>query len=301
MTHYAIKERTDDEARNGPYIRLTLGNKSGTVKAVFWQVPDEVKAVAKVGAVVEVEGTLGEYKGEPQLNISALWPVPPEQIRHEDLLPASPNDAGGQEQNLDDFIAQVGSKPLREFLQATFYDLTLRTRFCRWPAAVSYHHSWVGGLLDHCLEVAGLAAEMVHHWPKLLDRDLLIAGALLHDIGKLEEIEVGASFEFTTQGRLAGHVALGMEWLATRQLRHPLPEAMYAELLHMIASHHGQQEWGAVTTPKTANAVALHLADLASSRMTAARQAIEGLHGTGGWTEWDKATRTHYYVPTPAP
>lgn len=298
MALYAIRERTEDEARNGPYIRLVLTNRNGTVNAVYWQVPDDVKRFCSVGTVIDVNGELGEYKGEPQLKISSCYHVPPDEIHYEELLPVSPYDRTKQRLRFEKLIHGLPVGHIQELLtMELLYDWHTNQAYSKWPAAVMNHHAWVGGLMDHSIEVAEIALATAAHWPSITNTDILVAGALLHDIGKLMEIDMGSTFEFTTQGRLSGHCLLGIQWLrATAENRH-LPAEAYTELEHIIASHHGQPEFGAITTPKTANALVIHLADMASVKMTMATQAIKGHSGPGLWTPYDRATKTQYLVP----
>jgi 3'-5' exoribonuclease len=244
----------------------------------------------KVGAVIEPEGQLGEYQGQRQMKITAARVVPESEIHFEELLPVSPYFREMQLNRLDRMIGEVADDDLRQFLH-----LHLVGPYEKWPAAVSYHHAWVGGLLDHSLQVAEVALNIGRQFPEETDPDILIAGALLHDIGKLWEIRMGATFEFTHDGRLYGHVSLGMNWF--RDKTSGLSLRIVDELLHIIASHHGTREWGAIVEPKTANAVAVHLADLTSARMEMARAAIMGHTGEDHWTAYDRATKTQYFIP----
>lgn len=294
---YAVKDRTEGVARNGqPFLRLTLGRADGDVKAVYWNVPPEALAVAVVGTVIEVDGRMDEYRGEEQLVIQSLWPVPPEQIRYEELLPVSPHPSERQWQRVRDLIENViESEQLREFLSGIILR-QFEMQYRRWPAATHYHHAWIGGLMDHSLEVADIAGGYASTWN--LNMDLVIAGALLHDIGKVREYQVGATFTRTTAGQFLGHVVQGMQIIQERQESdYILHGETYQHLLHIVASHHGTREWGAVTEPRTPEAVAVHLADLASARLSAITRHVGGHTGPDEWTKREPMTGLSFFVP----
>lgn len=296
MTQYVIRERHEGVASTGPYLRLVLGRGHETLKAVYWSVPPEVVEVAKVGTVVNVMGQLRDYKGERQLILKTLVKVPENKIDLHALLPQSPHDRFTQDTSLDRLLASIENPDLRRLADAAFGDPEFNRRYRLWPAAVKMHHAWLGGLVDHCLEVAAICERYAEVWRPMVNRDVVIMGALIHDVGKLEEISVGPMFDLTKPGRLFGHVVLGLQWLAEMQKKVALPEPLYEELCHMIASHHGKMEWGAVTEPKTPNAMALHLADLASARLTGVYQMISIQRPDGEWTPYDPIMGTQMYL-----
>lgn len=296
MSQYAITERTEGAGQTGPFLRMTLRNRAEEHKAVHWEVPDAVRQACQVGAVVElVEYEHREYKGEPQLVIRALRVVPEGEIRFEDLLPTSPNSWEDRKRHLWWLISNIQIEPLAEFLDRVFSDAVFERHYLTWPAAVQYHHAWIGGLADHSFEVASFVHRAASYYPSL-NVDLLTVGALLHDVGKLSELSVGTTFGRTIHGELYGHVLLGIEWLRGTQDVTALPPALGDELEHMIASHHGLPEHGAIVPPKTPNAWALHLADTMSAKMAVVQQAVSGHQGPDPWTQWDKALQTRFYT-----
>lgn len=274
LSQYVIKERQTGQGATGPYIRMILSRGGTDVKAVYWSAPQDVIAAAQVGTVVEVDGIWTERNGEKELKLTTLFVVPPEKITNlDDFLPKSPYNRAEQEERFARVLASIRDPHLKRFMDTLFSDETFKARFFRWPAAIRMHHAWLGGLLDHVLEVVNIVDRLAKMYP-VLNRDLLIVGAIIHDVEKLREYKLGATIEMTDEGRLIGHVVMGMEWLSRWQEKINLPNHYYEELRHMIASHHGQREWGAVVEPMTPNAIALHLADLCSSRLAAAAQTV---------------------------
>jgi 3'-5' exoribonuclease len=262
----AVERR--DSAR-GPYTILVLGNSHGQLAtAPFWSEEQDRLAGVEPGVVVRAAGEITHYLGRRQLRIGAIAVIPPGQVPWDGLLPS----AGAVEKywsDLDRWRHDIRAPRLRATLDLFYADCSFRHSFERCPASPVGHHAVLGGLLRHTWEVAAIGRAIAATTPGA-DRDLITAGALLHDIGKLEAYRWEGAFEQTVSGWLLGHVALGMLMLE-RRLAAPPPPCTGAErmtLQHLIASHHGRLEFGAAVAPMTIEAEVLHLADNASAKAT---------------------------------
>ena len=254
---------------------LTLGNASGRIdSAPFWGPEQHAVSGIERGSVVQVTGEVGLYRGKRQLQISVIHPLPRGSVDQRDLLP-SVGDVAGYWKQLDDWRAQVGGARLARTLGLFFDDADFRGRFEQCPASIAGHHAALGGLLKHVCEVAHIGREIARTCKA--DRDLVLAGALLHDIGKLESYCWDGPFTYTDTGRLLGHVVLGSLMLERRialESARPCSDAGLEQLHHLILSHHGRLEFGAAVCPMTLEAEVLHYADNASAKTASMADAI---------------------------
>ncbi|MCR3923283.1 MAG: HD domain-containing protein [Firmicutes bacterium] len=278
------------------YLRLRLADATGTLRAVAWDRGAEFAASFEVGAVVRVRGEIGNYHG-PQLTIYGMEHVPVAEIVRQHFQKVAPRSQEDMLTELQSVVDIITNPHVRLLLESIFGDESFLQRFCEAPAARSVHHNYVGGLLEHSLEVAQLCQHFVQIQPSL-DMSLLLAGALLHDMGKIEEYEVkGLTIELTTRGKLLGHIIIGKEMLDQRIHNVPeFPPAVHMELAHMLLSHHGQKEWGSPEIPRTFDAFALHHADLVSARLNQFAQVSTKGTQENGWTDWDRLLERDIYL-----
>ncbi|MDP3058728.1 MAG: HD domain-containing protein, partial [bacterium] len=214
------------------------------------------------------------------------------EIEADDFCQSSPRPIEGMWVEIKNIIGSVKNEHLWAMLDRIFLlGQETSAKFKQAPAGKEVHHAFVGGLLLHTLEVVAYAEKMVELQGDQLDRDLLIAGCLLHDLGKIEEYEPRVpSFEFTDKGKLLGHLVIGAEIVGRAiDTLAGFPPLLRQELQHMILSHHGMKEWGSPEEPKTANAMALHLADLTSGRLSQIEKIINEMKPLEErWSSWDK-------------
>ena len=257
------------------YLVFTLGDKTGTISAMLWgQGASDCRDLQRV-RFAEVHGDVGEYRGRLQLNLAAH---PRELSTPDDLsdfLQCSPLPLAELQARLFHHIHSVENGYLHAVLIEVFENnRRLSTRFMEHPAAQSMHHAFRHGLLHHTLEVTDLVASMAERqsrwgW-RAVNRDLVVAGALLHDIGKTQELEeADHRYRYSPGGELLGHITLG-HLIAARAIakvrkRSGFPEALEHMLLHLISSHHGNSDWGSPEPPKTMEALLLHAADKTSA------------------------------------
>ena len=264
------------ESARGAFTTLTLGNRYGQLpSAPFWAEDQPRIAGIVRGDVAHVVGEVGQYNGRRQLKVSSIRVLPRGAVDWRQLLP-SVGEVAPFWDTLDRWRGEVRRPRLRATLALLFQDPDFRRRFEECPASTSGHHSELGGLLKHTCEVAAIARAIAKVCRA--DVELVLAGALLHDIGKLEAYRWDGAFEYTDRGRLLGHVALGLIMLERRVAREAAPPCTDQELSllhHYIASHHGKPEFGATAPPMTLEAEVLHYADNASAKTASMADALE--------------------------
>ncbi len=282
------------------FFKLILGDVSGRVKAVMWDPPDQLSTGP--GDVVFIRGQVGEYHG-PQVVVSDLRKLDPAKVNRAFFQPVSrrsPEEMMGE-------LKQVMEKEIRDqhlqaLMKVFFEDGEFARRFSLAPAARTIHHNYLSGLLEHTLEVIYFCRSLAAVYKEEIQLELLLAGAILHDAGKLEEYcQDSLSFEFTDRGKLIGHISIGKEMLDKRLEKLPgFPAALRLELEHMILTHHGVREWGSPEIPKTIHAYALFHADMLSARLNQFI-TVKNRHSSesGDWTEWDRFLERSIYVPPP--
>ena len=283
------------------FLRLTIGDVSGRVKAVMWEPPAGDEMVQQ-DDVVFVRGSVNDYHG-PQVVISDLRKLDPAKVNRAFFQQVSKRDLGEMASDLKKIIEEyIKDRNLNKLLEMFFSDAEFAHLFRTSPAARTVHHNWVGGLLEHTLEVISLCRKMAELYPQGINLDLLLTGAILHDIGKIEEYKQDSiSFDFTDRGKLVGHISIGKEMLDKKLAELPdFPAELKMELEHIMLSHHGQREWGSPEIPKTMNAFALFHADLVSARMNQVQIVMDKhVPESGYWTEWDRFLERSIYIRPP--
>ena len=280
-------------AKNGkPYLSMQLGDKTGSVEARVWDDAERFDAACDTGEVVAVVGRGTSFQGKVQLHVNRLERLPPEAVALEDFMPASVFSPEEMLAALRDVVAGVEDPWIRKLLEAALADPAVATALPVAPAAKVFHHAWLGGLLEHTLSMCRVLLILHAHYdrllPGMLDRDLLVAGAFFHDIGKILEISSGAGFEYTDEGRLVGHIVQGVELISAKAAAiEGFPPALLARVKHLVVAHHGKLEFGSPLTPRTAEAYLLHLVDLMDARMNAMNAAFREEAGQP-WTSFNR-------------
>ena len=260
------------EARTGNrFLRMSLRDRAGaTIEAVCFQVSEAQIAAVSAGEPYEVEGRADEFRNRVNIKVDTMrrsdetWDATA-------YLPRSTRSAEELTGSIRDAIDTITSPTIKDVLNAVIADPLVIERLPQWPAAKTRHHAWIGGLAEHTVEMLQIADRVARVYPQL-DRDLLLAGVVLHDIGKLEELDLQASIVYTDAGNLEGHMVQGVRIL-DRALAATGCEGEIATLLrHLVLSHQGLLEFAAVTEPMLPEAIALHYIDQLSSQV---RPAIE--------------------------
>lgn len=259
---FLVSRKSLAETKTGkPYLALTLMDRSGEVEARIWDDAARFDSEAEVGRIVAVEAQAKAFREQLQLNVTTLQAVADDTVRLDLFIPTSKRSFREMKGELSRLIATINDPALKRLLEAIFQGDFLK-QFCLAPAAKMMHHAYLGGLLEHTLSVTNLALRICRHYP-VLDRDLLAAGALLHDIGKIREFNFSTvPFDYTDSGRLIGHLVLGCEMVRGPAENIPgLTPDRLDQLLHLILSHHGRHEFGSPCLPMTVEAIILHHLD----------------------------------------
>ena len=294
---FVLAERTVAQKKDGNnYLNVTLTDKTGSIKGVVWDNVDRIIAGLSSGDVVSIQATVNEYKGAAQLVIKNMAPCPAEAVDPSEFLPATRLDIENMFERLLKIAAALQDGHLKALLNAFWNDEEFVRQFKTAPAAKKMHHAYIGGLLEHTLSMATLAEKIAGHYSGI-DRDLLITGAILHDIGKTRELEYTFKIDYSDQGRLLSHIVIGLEMIADKLANiNDFPEEQELLLKHMIVSHHGTQEFGSPEPPKTIEAVLLNYIDEMDSKVKGIRDfmASEDAHET--WTSFHRLLGRHFYL-----
>ncbi len=274
-----VARRTTKDGR--PFLLFLARDKTGLVSCVFWDVPDHVNSWVRSGETVLLTGRVNNYKDSLQINTTDL--IQNKTTQMGELLPSSPRPQDEMVSELKQIINSLGA-PWQALLSHILLADDFLLQFANAPAARQMHHAYIGGVLEHTLSMATLAETLAKHYP-YVNRDLLISGVLLHDMGKTVEYNVTGSFNFTEDGRLIGHIlrAIIIIEKAAAELG-DIPAADVQQLVHLIASHHGHLEWGSPVEPKTLEALLLHQLDLLDSRIQGFLDHAQTDVDENGWT-----------------
>ena len=259
----------------GSYLNLTLKDRSGEITARMWDNAEQAAATLQPGQVAMVAGQVEEYQGTPQVIVLGLRPCQPDEYDPAAFVTTSQRSPEEMVAQLQADIAEVANPHLSALLQAIFGDEELLALFTTTPGGKSLHHAYRGGLLEHTLNVVELVKKASELYPRL-DRDLLITAGLLHDLGKIYELEGELSYDYSDEGRFLGHVVLTDRMLTDKIAQLPdFPQHLANTLTHTVLSHHGRREWGAPVLPSTPEACALHYADNLDARGQGFQQIID--------------------------
>jgi 3'-5' exoribonuclease len=292
-----VNYRASSSKAPGQYMKLHLVDSSGSIEGRIWDGAVEVSDLFNEGDVVLVEGNVAEFNGL-QINITRIekyeGAVDPALFQQ-----CTSKNRREMVEKLKSLVHSVKNVYLKKLLMLIFEDSDYYSAYVNAPAAQKIHHAYIGGLLEHSLEVAQICENIAANYCDVIDRDLLITGALLHDIGKIKEYDFSSiSFEMTDSGKLVGHLILGKE-MVDEKIReiNEFPEHLKLAIGHMIISHHGEREWGSPEVPKTMEAFALFHADFLSARLNQFAGLIRNHHDPEtSWTPWDKFLERSAYV-----
>jgi len=279
-------------AKGSEYLEARLADASGDLKGFLWDlraVEGDLDLVA-VDAFLKVKGLISSYNGRLQIRLDKVRFARDEEVGDlSRFFPASPRPAAEMEGELDALVAGIRDPWIRRLLEKLFIeDAARRAAFCQAPAAKSMHHVSLGGLLEHTLSVAAMAEKACAHYQDM-NRDLVLAGVLLHDLGKTEELTFKRSFGYSDAGNLLGHIAMEAEWVsrAAGEIA-DFPEPLRLHLLHIVLSHHGKLEYGSPVLPKTPEALLVHYLDDLDGKLEAMFRAMREDAGEGAWTPYSR-------------
>jgi len=287
------------------YLQLELVDRTGRIGAKMWDASEGLFHAVEVDDFLRIAGRVDVYQDDKQLILDDLRPVPAEGLDIADYLPSTEQDPDALFAELRAAVETVTERHLRIVIDAFLGDEALMERFRLAPAAIRYHHAYLGGLLEHTIGVMRLAQAVCERYPAV-NRDLLLTGAFLHDIGKIDEMAYARAFDYTDEGNLLGHLVIGLT-LIERKVRdwetatgEAFPEDLLAVLEHLIISHHGEYEYGSCKLPMTVEALTLHYLDNLDAKLHAIGSHIAAdPDPQRRWTEFNRMLGRRLYKGLP--
>jgi len=298
VDHFLMIRRSElkQTKTNKQFVSLELGDKSAFLPANLWDNFNAILSELIVGAVVRVEGVIEEYQNSPQLKIENIkLPKPSENISAEFFLPRSKRNYEEMKTEFYESIAETENVYLKKLLISLFHDKAFE-KFSKAPAGKQWHHAYIHGLLEHTLEIIKIC-KLMTTFHNEINKDLLVAGAMLHDYGKIEELVFDSSFDYSDKGKLLGHIVLAS--LKVNEAINEIsgfPEELKNQLLHLILSHQGKLENASPVVPRTLEAIALYHVDELSAQTNAYKSAIvNDVNSQSDWTKYISLISTQLY------
>jgi 3'-5' exoribonuclease len=289
-TFFLVHEKEIRNTREGKqYLRLELGDRSGTIEARMW---DQFEAIAKEFGrddFVKVQARVEIYRNRPQLALLQVRRAKPEEVDLADFLPHTKEDIAKLWVQLLEYANAIENPWLKQLVDGIISDPTVAACYKRAPAAKTMHHAYIGGLLEHVVGLCGLAKQVVQHYPEL-NADLLLTVAILHDVGKLEELCYDRAIGYTTEGQLLGHIVMELETVTNAMNTIAgFPANLKTVVQHLLVSHHGQYEFGSPKLPMIREALVFHYLDDLDSKMAAVRASLATGSGEDEWSTYSPA------------
>jgi len=282
-----------DKKDGGKYLALVLTDRTGSMEARMWDNAAEASPEFEQGDVVKLKALVCRYQDRLQMKVERIRAAQDGEYDPADFLPQTTKDVDALWSELNGYVDSFRDPHLKALLRAFLDDPEVAAAFRQAPAAKSMHHAWLGGLLEHVVSLMGVCDLAAKHYPEI-HRDLLLTGAVLHDIGKLQELVWKKSFEYTIEGSLLGHITIGYGMIERKLEALPdFPPRLRVLVQHMVLSHHGRYEYGSPKLPMIPEAILLHYLDDMDAKMQTVRSefsraAIAGRDGAQ-MTEWVRA------------
>jgi 3'-5' exoribonuclease len=274
-TFVVVSKQVKPKKSGDPYLALTLGDRTGQIEAKMWDNVEEVLNAFEQDDFLKVKGLINKYKNRFQLTIHKLRRLGESEIDYSDYLPKTTKNIDELWRTLSDYVDSFQNLHLKHLVQAFMTDPQIAEAYRNAPAAKTLHHAYIGGLLDHVVSLFRSCDLICRNYPHV-DRDLVLAGAFFHDIGKIHELTYNRSFSYTTRGQLLGHMIIELEMLQAKLAGMPdFPDELKTLLEHLIISHHGEYEFGSPKLPMFPEALLLHYMDDLDSKMESMRALFE--------------------------
>lgn len=298
LNHFFVVRKSEIRLTktNKQYLSLDLGDKTLTVNANIWENFENISSEIRPGIIVKVKGTMDEFQGTGQIRVTAIRLAKPgDDVTPADFLAQSRRDFGEMKKEFEYRISAIEESNLRALIEIIFSGDSYE-KFLNVPAGKAWHHSYIHGLLEHTLEIIKICDLMSDLHPEL-NRDILICGAMLHDLGKIEELSFEPVFEYTDKGKLLGHIVMSA-MLVNEEAKKikDFPEELKDCLIHVILSHQGKLEFASPVVPKTLEAIALYQADELSAKVNAYKNAIlKEQKNNSKWTKYINLVSTELF------
>lgn len=285
------------------YIHAVLADRTGQVPGRMWQASEDIYATLPEGGFARFKGRTENYKGSLQFIIEAIRPVSTEDVELAEFLPRTDQDVDAMWARVVAILRGIQHPDLRRLVDKFLADQELMQRFRTAPAATALHHAYLGGLLEHTLNLLEMALLVIPRYPKL-SLDLVLAGLFLHDIGKTAEISYQTNFGYTDPGQLLGHLVQATLWVEKKcelieaDTGQPFPERLRWVLQHIILSHHGRYEFGSPKLPAVPEAIAIHHLDNFDAKVIMYLSEIEkDRDPQSNWSNFNRVLETKVYKP----
>ena len=287
---FVVREKEIRSTKDGKtYLRLELGDRTGAIETRMWDKFDAVAKDINREDFVKVSGRVELYRNKPQLSLQQMRLAKPEEIDLADFLPHTKEDVGKLYEQLAQIAGSLLNPWLKKLVTSIISDPAIAARYKRAPAAKMMHHAYLGGLLEHVISLCNLAKHISANYPEL-DLDLLLTAAILHDVGKLEELCYERAISYTVEGQLLGHIVMELEIVNNAMNAiEDFPPSLKTVVLHMLISHHGQYEFGSPKLPMIREALAFHYMDDLDSKLAAVRAALAVDSGEPEWSAYSGA------------
>jgi 3'-5' exoribonuclease len=296
---FLVREKSSGVTKAGnAYLKLKLGDSSGEMEGRIWTSAGDLAESFEKDDFVHAKGKAVSFQEHLQLNITHIERVGEEDIVLSDFFPVSEKDIDGMFQSLTEITQQVKNQYLYQLLRLFWKDESFIERFKMAPASKWLHHTYLGGLLEHTLSLTQLVLKNASHYPGL-NLDLLLTASILHDLGKVDELCYRRSFDYSDEGRLLGHIILGIEKVEDKIRQLPdFPKDLSTLLKHLLLSHHGQYTWGSPKKPMTLEAVILHYLDDMDAKMNGIKQFLKTQVPDGSrWSSYHRTFEQVFYLP----
>ncbi len=299
---YLVTDKQLRANRNGNlYLQLDLRDRTGCINARLWNATEQLFRGFEANDFLRVKGKVQLFQGALQMILTHIDRVAPEQVDLAEFLPRTEHDVSKLQERLRSFLLRMGNPHLRALAECFLMDEPLMRAFCQDPAGIRNHHAYIGGLLEHVVTLLEAADRIQPLYPQV-DRDLLLAGVFLHDIGKIRELSFAKAFGYTDEGQLIGHLVIGVEMLNEKAGRvpdltgEPFPPELLLRLKHMILSHNGTYEFGSPKLPMTPEAIALHYLDSFDSKVHSfTRDIRDDPNPASAWTPFNQSLQRRLF------
>lgn len=299
MTEFFVlrKQEIRDTVDGKRFLKLELGDRTGRIDGVVWDNADQIYDSAQTGDVVKIKASVTTYKEMPQLKVERLRKAKEEEINLSDFLPASERDLDSLYDEFKEAVSSIQNSHLRSLLELLLKDSSVTEKLKVTPGGKLWHHAYVGGLLQHTLRVVQVCEKAASMY-ELVDRDLLITGALVHDLGKISSYSARGFFDYTDEGRLIGHIVSGNELIDRKiQMIEDFPSELALRLKHLVLSHQGELEFASPVVPMTLEAIILHYADDMDAKADAFSHIIKTQKSRGKrWSDWVNLINRYIYL-----
>jgi 3'-5' exoribonuclease len=291
-TYFAVSSMSlrEKKGAGGQYLAVTLTDKTGSIEARMWEEIASAAASCAEGCFVKVQGQIAKYQGKFQITLTKMRLAAASEVEPADFVPATRFDIAEMWAELRGYVDSFANPDLKRLVFAFLDDEEIGAAYRTAPAAKVLHHAWIGGLLEHVLTLVRVCRAVVPFYPEV-DPDLLVTGAILHDIGKVRELSWGTTFAYTLEGQMIGHISIAQGMLREKVKSLPdFPGKLRVLVEHMVLSHHGRYEFGSPKLPMTPEAVLLSALDDIEAKMQAMRNEFgrDASAGKSGaeMTEW---------------